>query len=497
MAMLAFKQHEQNWAATGEEAGRLCSHNFFECELGIIGHDATVRFPVQVCTKVGEVRSVLAMKLGYIEPDSFNFIVKQGCTYRKMQDCEQVLHKMWLKGKNITSFSPMRHEYPHPYGIIGAGYNGIKTAIFLERYNQRNYVIFDRYDRVGGHCWLECANTTTRLQTEFPTYHVWYGPEFSMPGIKECGGAPVDWEIWPTRDRLLEHFQICADEYGILANTHFSTDVESVELVGKPNDPERYYNLVCAPKYKPRALVQGGGALGHQLGAKKKAEEFIPVEGREPWVQPVSTLAFWPGVLINPREVTYKGEDAFGGQIDYAVEMRFNYDYVTGSNVVIHGHGAFTMENIRTCLEYGVKHIYVVCRKMNLTCPRMVSWFINQSNPPITAAQTLDMLRVTYKYLDYDPWNMHSVTANKTHTHASVNQKTRFGIGDVYFLSAAYGLMEIVVDNIKRCTHRTVHLETGRKLEDLDCILKCTGLLPDWTVDRVLRLKYMKGFWPN
>ena len=38
---------------------------------------------------------------------------------------------------------------------------------------RQDYVIFDRYDRVGGHCWPECANKTTRLQTEFSAYHVW------------------------------------------------------------------------------------------------------------------------------------------------------------------------------------------------------------------------------------------------------------------------------------------------------------------------------------
>lgn len=41
-----------------------------------------------------------------------------------------------------------------------------------------------------------------------------------------------------------------------------------------------------------------------------------------------------------------------------------------------------TLRNIRTCCEYGAKHIWVVCRKRNLTCPRVVSWFINQARMP-------------------------------------------------------------------------------------------------------------------
>ena len=55
------------------------------------------------------------------------------------------------------------------------------------------------------------------------------------------------------------------------------------------------------------------------------------------------------------------------------------------------------VRNIRTCCEYGCKQIYVVCRKRNLTCPRVVSWFINQAAPAITGRHCLELLQVAYK----------------------------------------------------------------------------------------------------
>lgn len=91
---------------------------------------------------------------------------------------------------------------------------------------------------------------------------------------------------------------------------------------------------------------------------------------------------------------------------------------------------------------------------------------------------------------------MHSVSCNASRTTASIAQRTRFGIGDVYFLAAAYGLMEVVVDNIKRCSAKTVHLESGRKL-NADVILKCIGMTPDVTVDKVVKAKFMRGLWIN
>jgi hypothetical protein len=491
---IAYKTSAQNYSSTGEEAAVLCSQTFFECTLET--KNDTIQVPVQVCTQVGELRELLASQLGYIDASKLDFVVKQGCSFRKLFDTEQVLHRIHVKG--IQSFVPPRHKYPHPYCIIGAGYNGIKTAMFLEHMGSQDYEIFDRYDRVGGHAWLEMANKTTKLQTEFPTYHVWYGAEFSMPEYTKCGGAPTEWELWPTRDRLLEHFKLAADDFGITPHVHFQTNVEAMDMIGKVSDKERHYNLTCVPVQYERKDVQGGGGLAHQLGGQADVHrsEGKRIKDRDPFQIKVSNIAFWPGALTFPRNVPYKGEQLFGGPVDYAVEMRFDYNSCTGKVVCINGHGAFTMENIRTCLEHSVKKIWLLCRKRNLICPRPVSWFINQSNPPISGAQILDMLSIAYKHIDFDPWTMHSVHSNKDRTHATIISKTRFGIGDVYFLGAAYGILEIKVGVIKRLTYQTIHCEDGSKIE-CHALLKCTGCTGDWRVDKLMKIKEMRGPFIN
>lgn len=376
--------------------------------------------------------------------------------------------------------------------------------MILAQHGLDDYVIFDRYERVGGHSWLEMANRTTRLQTEFPTYHIWYGPDSSVPGVSKCGGPPHKWEIWPTADRLLEHFQLFAEEYGILPNIRFSTNVASMQIMGDLEDDDRFYRLSCEPRFYQRKQTQGGGALDHQVGGKKDSRdehntykyEGDRIAGKSDYKIDVASISIFPGNLSFPRPVYYPGEETFGGFIDFGVEMRCDYKNVTGKTVVIHGHGAFTMENIRTCLEYSMKKIFLLCRKRNLTCPRMISWFINQSCPPAPAAACLDMLKIAYKHIDYDPWDMHSVNCDKNHKFATVMQKTRFGIGDVYFLAAAYGLMEIVVGNVKRCAPGALLLDNGQRLE-ADCIIKCTGCLGDWRVDKLCQIREMNGYWMN
>lgn len=507
MQMMPYQMHEQCMTAVGVDACWLRSQTWFDCTLVAYGSGDTMTVPVQNCSTCMELKQALAYKQGFIDPYSITFMVKNCSSTKLMKDTDRVARKMIVKG--VKNFQEPRHEYPHPYGIIGAGYNGIKTALILEHHKQQDYCIFDRYDRVGGHCWLEAANKTTRLQTEFACYHVWFGPEWSSlnMGHNRCGGVPTEWEYWPTRDRLLEHFQICAEEWGIIPHCKFNTDIEAANLIGKVSDPDRYFEFQCVPKTCARKDKQGGGAMEHQISLTKQDDQNLSSLGyagalkrdksKDAYTHKVSCFAMWPGCLTNPRQMIYKGEENFGGYAEYGVEMRFDYNEVRGKRTVIHGHGAFTMENVRSCFEHHSKKVYVVCRKRNLTCPRVVSWFINQANPGISAAQCLNMLKSAYKLCNYDPWDMHSVSTNSSRTHATLNAKTRFGIGDIYFLACGYGVCEIVVDNIKRLTPKTVHLESGDKLEEIDNILKCTGMLPDFTVDKVIKCKYLQGFWIN
>jgi len=494
--MLIFNTDSQNLSSIGEEAGKLESRTFFDVTLTAFGTMETLTVPAQTCTSVYELRQALAKYLGYIEPAELTFFTRSGSFSKKLADTDKVVRKIMVKG--IKDFKIVRHRYEHPYGIIGAGYLGIKCAMYCAQHGYDDFVMFDRYPRVGGHAWLEMANKTTRLQTEFPTFHVWYGMEYSYPGNPKCGGAPIKGEIWPKQTQIAEHFQRAVDDYGIQSHLYLSTSVESMEIQGEVSvsNHDRYYQLYCAPSCTRLKDEQGIAPLSHQHGGSSENVYVATESEKEPFFCKVSCIAMWPGCLVFPRIVEYPNEEDFGAPCDYAVEMRYDYRHTTGKIVCIHGHGAFTMENIRTCAEFGCKHCYVLCRKRNLTMPRMVSWFINQSNPPVSGPQTLNMLQHGYKLVNYDPWDMHSVTTNNSHSFANIYQKTRFGIGDLYFLAIGYGLAEIVIGEVKRCSYKTLHLMDGGKLE-VDCVLKCTGCLGDWKVDRLLRIKEMAAFFVN
>ncbi|CAE7327624.1 SLP2 [Symbiodinium natans] len=121
------------------------------------------------------------------------FLVKQGCSTRKQMLSEEVATSVIVKG--IKSFRPSRHEWPHPTGVIGAGYNGLKTAMLYTKAGNDNYVVFDRNDKVGGYCWITAANTHSKLQTEFGSFHIWWGQDL----VTEKCPYPKGWEIWPKK----------------------------------------------------------------------------------------------------------------------------------------------------------------------------------------------------------------------------------------------------------------------------------------------------------
>ena len=60
------------------------------------------------------------------------------------------------------------------------------------------------------------------------------------------------------------------------------------------------------------------------------------------------------------------------------------------------GHGGFTIENVRTCVERKSKKIYVVCRHRHLAGPKMVSWMVSGAAIPIPGPFVVEAFQMMY-----------------------------------------------------------------------------------------------------
>ena len=392
-----------------------------------------------------------------VSQDMLRMVHKQGSSFRVQQDHEEIARKVTIHG--IKHFRRQEASYSLPHAIIGAGHIGLKLAMTWLMEGYTNFVLFDRKDRVGGTSWIDQANTTSRLQTEVGVYHLEY---------HENNGWPA-WAMenpWPSRDRLLEHFHEVSERFGILPYCRMNSNVKVVNVVGRDYWTQTY-------------------------------ELTVKTKGQEEQVVQAASVAFFPGNLTNPKRVTYPGEDTFEGDIVYGISSSFDYAKVRDKKVMIVGSGAFAVENVRTCVEFAAKKVYMVCRRKTISMPRLTSWLINQSYDSVSAKLTLNSMRPMYDLIGVDVWDYYSVSSNESRTTCTIKQKARFGIGDVYFLGMACGFCEHIVDDTKRVSEKTIHLESGRRLEDVSHILKLLGFNGEFENDRLLKLKELYGWWVN
>lgn len=460
MGLHVFHPDWQEPGTDGIPRGRQYSTGFKNATFKIFGTDETLSFPVQVCTKVLDVKEALGRSL-MVDPQSLIFMHKQGCTVRQQYDTEEIASNVIVKG--IPSFKPQRHRWAHPIAIIGSGYNGLKTCMIYLKSGNNNIVCFDRNDRVGGYCWITAANKTSKLQTEFASFHVWWGQDLVLPSC----GYPKGYEIWPKKDKVLEHFQYAAEQYGVLPYIKFNSNVSKMDVVGSVQDFDHYYKL-----------------------------SVVPVAGGDVQEVNCSVMYNYPGSMTKNRIIEYPGEDIFDGYIAYGMNDETPYEDLHDRKVAILGNGAFAVENARTACEHGSDKVFLITRRKNLASPRVPCWFVHQGPAPTPGRMVLKMFEPMYKLVGFgDPWEFWSVHASSDRQRVNIIQSSRFGIGDVTFLAIAYGKLEFIQDTLKRCTKHTLHLTGGRVLEGVTVILKSLGLIGDFAVDRLHKMKQMVGVY--
>jgi len=424
-----------------------------------------LQVPVPKNVRAGDVKRMLAGLLILPEDRISLMVTSSSGAVGKAADGDQLPNVVSVVG--ITSFERERHEYSCPHAIIGAGHMGLRMALTFVQEREFSFVQIDRNGKLGGTAWLHHANPTSKVQSEFGTYHLDYSVH---------NPAPTGLPPWPSRAELLRHFETVCDRWGLRGYMKFYKEMTGMEM------------------------VKEGSKQEYKLRLTSTDPDDSDDDDKESTIVASSVLCF-PGNLSIARRVTFKGEDIFGGCISYGMFGEVDYSVIRDQPVALVGFGAFAVENIRTCCEQHASHIYLICRKKNLCMPRMVSWWLNNSILPVGAAATLKAMEVVYKMIGEDPWSYHSVKANSSKTAVTIDQSARFGIGDIYFLSRYYGKTEVVPGEVGKLTRHQVHIPAnaagGTKARALDAtvLLKMLGFDPDFSVDKLMQVKVMTGYW--
>mmetsp|Transcript_20115 Transcript_20115/g.47091 ORF Transcript_20115/g.47091 Transcript_20115/m.47091 type:complete len:662 (+) Transcript_20115:58-2043(+) len=421
------------------------------------GTDECMSIGAKTSTKVSEVRDLLAM---FLQTDPTSITIKRktlkGATVQKLN--EECASTIFVGG--VKTFQRKPHHWDHPILVIGAGLGGIQCMIDLHLKDRWDIVCMDRHHDFGGHSWIKVPNKFTKLQTERGTYSVEY-PLPWAPVPKMIGD--MEYKTWPTRDLLLAMMREGAKTHGLYDHVRFNTHIERVV---------------------PKA---GNYAIQYMPMNEDEGDADIMLAGY------VST---WPGFLHEPNRADFPGEEDFGGYIEYSSFDNVDYDMTVQKVCMLYGHGAFTIENVRTLCEHRCKKCWVLCRTRNLSGTKMASWLVGALTRPLPALVLLDAFKRMYDLVGYDVWTCYSVKQDGERSFASIEQKTIFGVTDIYFLAGYYQLMECVVDELKRLTHQTVHTKNGQKIYT-EVFIKAIGTRPSFRVDKEHGLKELVGYWVN
>mmetsp|Transcript_64778 Transcript_64778/g.163076 ORF Transcript_64778/g.163076 Transcript_64778/m.163076 type:complete len:647 (-) Transcript_64778:49-1989(-) len=435
-----------------------------------IGASATAK-ATEVCEIIGGLCS--------LDPERIRLIKQVGSYSQAQSYFDDVASRVTAMGVKSFQRPVTRHE--HPIMVIGAGLGGIQTMMRLKQ-KGHDFVCLEKLDDFGGHSWMVVANKFTKLQTERGTYFC----DYILPGVeppKFFGDVPYN--TWPSRDQLLTMFRESARDHGLYESTRFNMSVEKVK------------QLPSSTTTVGDALVPA--AFRQQISGKNRyGLAVVPVDEPDEAGELLigSAVLAWPGNLCDCREIEFPGEDLFDGYIEYSSFGKMDYTQCAGKEVILYGHGAFTIENVRTLVEHRCKKVIVMCRKRNLCGMKIVSWMVAHLDVPVPGNIMLEAFQKIYDLVGFDVWSAHSVKTDANRSFAHISQKTVFGVTDIYFLAGYYGLMEVVVDEVKRLTHHCAHTKKGKKIE-CEVILKAVGTVPSFKIDKMLGLKELHGIWVN
>ena len=190
-------------------------------------------------------------------------------------------------------------------------------------------------------------------------------------------------------------------------------------------------------------------------------------------------------------------KNLFKGHIGLGVGNDTPPQAFKGASVVIVGHGAFAIENMRTALENGAEHVTILCRRRQMVFSTFCNWLLNSSKSVMSVADVVDVMRPFYKACGIEMEDLQSLTRN-TDGEWMLDQTTVPAGSDIYFLAQMLGKLTIIVDEVASLTADSVISRDGKHIK-ANIFLKCLGSDTDDTIllDLFEKDSKIQGLWIN
>ncbi|CAJ1376522.1 unnamed protein product [Effrenium voratum] len=353
-----------------------------------------------------------------------------------VRDLEQVLARELAAVPLMGDFEAATSKLPTL--VVGAGVGGVIFAQQLHMARE-NVIVMEKGDQPGGSWHL--GNSSSRLQIDSPSYMLNYEQQFNLPA-------------YPSKEQILTEVRNAAK---VLPDVRLGHRVTSVKTLQRGQYQVSFMNQL-------------------------EEEQSMTVGG----------VAFFLGGLHHPRNVNYPGEERFTGKIGLGHKDDVDPGFFKDKEVVIVGHGAFAVENMRTALQQGAKRVTMVARRRNVVFPTVVNWLINSVHSTLSIREIRPILASFYQ----------SVGLTLDDLPALKEDSIDFRIppcSDIYFLAQAMGKLKVVIGEVKRVKEGAVVVQEGDTQQVIECtrLLKCIGFLHAPCVEQILGrpLEQVASFW--
>ena len=211
--------------------------------------------------------------------------------------------------------------------VVGAGVTGLYAANRL-RENGASFCVVDKRDITGG-IWSLYANSTSQVNTSEGAYRI----------IDKKNRSNRDHS---TTREILE--DISHLSRSIADNLYLNSEVDRIDKI------DNFYQISIT-RNQEKQLVKSKGII-------------LAINDR----------------VGTPRKIDLANQDSYRGKIVSGISNAADDIDWKNKKVVIIGMGAFAVENARTALEGGARHVTVVCRRHGTVCPKIID-YLNFTTP--------------------------------------------------------------------------------------------------------------------
>jgi hypothetical protein len=211
--------------------------------------------------------------------------------------------------------------------IVGAGVTGLYAAKRLLE-NEISFCVVDKRDITGG-IWSLYANSTSQVNTSEGAYRL------------------IDKKTRSNRDHSTTR-EILEDISDLSR-----TSADNLFLNAEVDRIDKFGNL-------------------YQINIIRNQEKHI--------VKSKGVILAINDRVGTPRKVDWQNQDKYRGSIISGTSNEADDFDWKNKKVVIVGMGAFAVENARTALEGGARHVTVVCRRHGTVCPKIID-YLNFTTP--------------------------------------------------------------------------------------------------------------------